>query len=362
MVRERILRWVDRFVRLPTVGFDISDFSVKYLEFITHGDKISVGRFGELVLPEGLVVKGEIVRVEELAKLLKEWGAKEGRALCSSFFTVSLPEEKSYLRVIQLPKIKQEEVPNAIRWEIEANIPLPLDELVFDYEIVGSTENHQDHLDVAITAFPRSIVESYVRTFELAGLNLFALELESLALVRAAASDIDPAKSIIIVDIGHNRASFAFFSGGSVVFTQTNELGGKVFEENIARSLGVDRVKAALIKKEVGLNKKEYEGKVFSALLPAVSVLLDELRRSISYYHDYAHLHEKDRNIDEILLTGGDSNLLGLDTYIGSALKIPVYRFRPFVTARNRLLPTIPPISRSQAMAFSAAIGLAMRP
>ena len=73
MIRERVLRWVDRFVRLPTVGFDISDLSVKYLEFIPHGDKISVGHFGELVLPEGLVVGGEIFRVEELAKLFKEW-------------------------------------------------------------------------------------------------------------------------------------------------------------------------------------------------------------------------------------------------------------------------------------------------
>lgn len=361
MIRERILRWADRFIRLPTVGFDISDLSVKYLEFVPHGDKISVGHFGELVLPEGLVVKGEIVRVDELANLFKEWVSKEGSIFRSHFFTASLPEEKSYLRVIQLPKIKREEVPNAIRWEIEANIPLPLDELVFDYEIVGSTEDRLDHLDVAITAFPRSTVESYVHTFESAGLNLFALELESLALVRAAAQDLDTQKSIVIVDIGHNRASFALFSGGSVIFTQTNELGGKVFEENIAKSLGVDRAKAALIKKEVGLNKKEYGGKVFSALLPAVSVLLDELRRSITYYYDYAHLREEDRKIDEILLTGGDSNLLGLDTYLGSALKIPVHRFRPFAGVRNRLLPTIPPISRNQATAFSAAIGLAMR-
>ena len=101
---------------------------------------------------------------------------------------VSLREEKSFFRVIQLPKVKIADIGKAIRWEIEANIPLPFEELVYDYEVVDSFDEHLDHVDVVISAFPKTIVDAYVRVLGAAGLRLACLELESQAIVRSVNS------------------------------------------------------------------------------------------------------------------------------------------------------------------------------
>src|SRR3989344_7102977 len=111
------------------------------------------------------------------------------------------------LRLIQLPKIKREEVSGAVRWEIEANVPLAPEELAYDYEIVEPPENTLDHIDVVITAFPKTVVESYLRVLKEAGLRVSALELESQALVRSTIAESQQKETVVLADIGRGRTS-----------------------------------------------------------------------------------------------------------------------------------------------------------
>ena len=104
-IREKIVSWADSFLRPPLLGLDISDTSIKYLKF-RSGQKLSFDAFGEIAIPPGVIVSGEIKDEEAFARVLNGWLAKEGRSLRSSFVAVSLPEEKSFSRVIQLPKVK----------------------------------------------------------------------------------------------------------------------------------------------------------------------------------------------------------------------------------------------------------------
>ncbi len=360
-IRNQILRIADPFIRIPVLGLDISDLSIKYLKF-GGGRMLTLDDFGEVTVAEGIISNGEIRDEEALVTTLNSWLLKDGRRFRGSFVAVSLPEEKSFLRLIQLPKIKREELGNAIRWEIEANIPMPADELSYDYEVIEPLEGGADHFDVVLTAFPKAIVESYVRVLKKSGLEPLALELESQAIIRAAIADLKERTAKLVVDMGRTRTSFIIISGGAIIFTTTIELGGRLLEEHIVRGLGVDWGKAVVLKKEVGFNKKELEGRVFTALVPPVAAFGDELRRSIEYYHNHTkHIHGASESIEEILLVGGDANLNGLDTYLSSMLKVPVRLANPFASIRHRLAYAIPPIAKNKALAFTTALGLAMR-
>ena len=346
--------------RLPIAGLDISDRSVKYLAFNPR-DRNTLAGYGEIVLPEGMIISGEIQEEDALASILTKWIQGEGNMFRSYFFSVSLPEEKSFLRLIQLPKVRTEEVQNAIQWELEANIPLPQEELIYDYEVIESSQTNLNHFDIVLTAFPKTLVESYTRVLKKSGIRLWALELESQAIVRASVAYARGRTGTILVEIGYSRASFIVFAGSTIFFTTTVELGGKVFEENIASNLKVSPEKAAALKKEVGLNKREQEGRVFMALVPAIAVLADEIHRSIEYYQSHtAHIHGAAQDVQEILLAGGDANLFGLDTYLSVVLKIPVTRVDPFaaIGITNSTLPLIP-IKKS--LAFVSSLGLALR-
>lgn len=357
-MKGRIFNWVDRAIRLPTLGMDISDRSIKYLRCMI-GKDVRFEIYGEVDVPEGVIAGGEIVREEEVTRILADLARREEKYFRSSGVVACLPEEKSFLRALSLQKVKPEDVGNAIRWEIEAEIPLPLADVAFDYEIISADA---DHLGVVLTAFPRVIVESYVRVLTRAGLRPVTLELESQAMVRALIPHTSENHARIIVDMGHTRTSFIIVAGRNIVFTTTIAVGGELLEEHISKALGVDRAEAALIKKENGLAKHAYDGKTFGAMIPVLDALADELTRIMeSYQRHVAHTHGGDADITEIILSGGDANLLGLDTYLASATHIPVALADPFAAIAGALGGAVPPIPKNEALAFSAAIGLALR-
>ncbi|MBI2056461.1 MAG: type IV pilus assembly protein PilM [Candidatus Sungbacteria bacterium] len=360
-MKDLILRTIDPFLRRVNIGLDISEHSAKYLAF-TRKKPFAVDISGEIEIPEGIIEQAEIKKEEELAAIFRAWRLVLPRHLQSAEITVSLPEEKSFVRVIQLPQIEKDKVAQAVRWELEANVPIPQDQLIYDYEVIEPLENHINHVDVAITAFPKSIIEPYVRVLKIAGFTVAALELESQAIIRACIPELRTRHACIVIDMGRNRTSFIIFSGGAIRFTTTIPLGGKTLEENIMKALGVKQEEALEIKKTVGLDKKALEGKVFAALVPAMSAFADELHRAVFFYQDHAtHTHGAEPFISSLFLSGGDANLLGLATYLGSSLQIPVNTVNPFATAHRFMATTTPPLPPQLALAFTTAIGLALR-
>ncbi|KKW20808.1 MAG: Tfp pilus assembly protein, ATPase PilM [Candidatus Adlerbacteria bacterium GW2011_GWC1_50_9] len=312
-MKKFIAHKISNLLRLPVVGLDISDRTFKYLKLAFDG-KIEVEAFGENDIPENIIEGGEIKDESKLTEIFKKWKKNNAQILRSSVVVASLPEEKSFLRLIQLPKVKS-----------------------------------------------RSIVESYTNTIQAAGLTLAALELESQAIIRAVVQAGTPKSAKIIIDLGKTRTSFITFAGSAIIFTSTIKLGGNTFEENIMRALAVDREKAKEIKEKMGLNRSTNKD-VFTALTPALSVLVDELKRVIAYYQEHVeHLHGVDQTIDEILLVGGDANLFGIDTFVASALKIPVRQADPFINIKKLFDASFPPIPKTELLAFATTIGLSLR-
>src|SRR3989344_4857930 len=87
------------YLLMPAVGVDISDSSVKFAEFIKSGDGLRLGRYGERSIPDGVVVKGMIQKVEELADTLRALK----REMHITFIRASLPEEHAYIFQTHIP-------------------------------------------------------------------------------------------------------------------------------------------------------------------------------------------------------------------------------------------------------------------
>ena len=362
-LREKILRWADSWTRIPVFGLDISDLSIKYLQFRPDGKGPKPDIFGEIPVPEAVIENGKIKKEDELEKILSGWLAKEWGKFRSAFAVVSLPEEEGFLRLIQIPKIKRDEVANAIRWEIEGNIPLPLNELVYDYEVVEPPDSNFDHLDVVISAFPKTVVESYLGVLRRAGLKVLAMEVESQAIVRSLLPYLTRSgEAKIIVDIGRTRTGIIIFAGGAIVYTTTVNFGGKILEENLMRNLNISMEEAVAVKNGKGLDKNAYEGGIFDALLPALSALADELKKTITFYQTHAkHTHRVDGLIDSIILIGGDGNLLGLATYLSGALKVRTVMGDFLSVLSSSPSFPIPALPRNKSLAYATAIGLGLR-
>jgi len=323
---------------------------------------VAIEAFGEIEIPEGVMVSGEILREEEMIGLLRDLVRREHACFRGGGIVASLPEEKSFLRSLRLENVKSQDIGDAIRWEIEAQIPLPVENIIYDYDVVPGSPAESRSINAVLTAFPKALVESYVRMFTSAGMPLAAMELESQATVRALVSDFETSPARVIVDMGRTRTSFILLAAGEIIFTTTIAIGGHALEESIGTVLGVGPEEAARMKKEVGLAKNASEGKIFSALIPTVGALADELQRTIQSYQNHL-VHEPGAHGDivEILLSGGDANLSGLDTYLASVARIPCRRADSFEALRFHIGDAIPPIAYRESLGYATAIGLALR-
>ena len=166
----------------------------------------------------------------------------------------------------------------------------------------------------------------------------------------------------IVLDIGRTRTSLVLFAGEAILYTSTVDAGGLLFEQYIAKQLHVTQQEAEEIKISIGLDRNQKNGEIFAALAPAISIIGDELVRAISYYQSHtSHTHDATPTVQRILISGGDANLKGMDTYLASVLKVRVERADPFSVIKDQLSYDIPPLTRHDALAFTVAIGLALR-
>lgn len=343
------------YLMMRGVGVDVSDRSIKFVEFEESDNRLKLKKFGEDILEEGIIVNGEIKNKDELVSFLKKIRQIRG----FSDVVLSLPEEKAFLSLVELPKMSEEEIKTSLSFQIEQYVPLKKENIIFDFEITSSSVK-SDHFDVLLLAFPKNLIYDYCEVFEKAGFTPLAMELESLSLARSLVPE-DNKDNILIIDFGKTRTTFAVLRGSSLRFTSTVSLGGRDLEKMIARALGIKLFEAEKVKKDFSLTGLRKEDRIYEAILPILSSLEDEIRKHQGYWQNHLlHQSEEKSGIKEIILAGGDANLNGLPEYLSQRLAMPARLGNPWIKVGS-FEDYVPEISRRESLAYSVAIGLALR-
>ena len=206
-----------KFLEINAFGLDISDRSFKYAMIERVRDRVELTAFGKGEFPEGVIAEGEIKNEEVVAEHLGR--ALRAAKLPTNRVIMALPEEKGFLRRIELPeKIDPDKMRSTLELHIEEHVPLAVEETIFDYERVGLRE-------VIVSVFPRAIVERYMAVARRAGLEVLALETEAHALLRAAVPR-EEKRPVMVIDMGETRTGFLIADEGVVASTATKPIGG----------------------------------------------------------------------------------------------------------------------------------------
>ena len=381
------------FLSLKTeaFGLDISDLSLKIIKLKKKGKFLRLESFGKEDIPAGIIKGGEIEKEDELAEIIKGALKKvKGKKISTKYVVTSLPEEKAFFQVIQMPKVSKEDLRSAVIYEAANYIPLPIEDVYLDYQVIPPLQNSLDHLDVLINAIPKDTTNPYVSCLKMAGLEPVALEIESLAIIRALVKNRVATSPILLIDFGATRTSFIIFSGYSLRFTSSIAVSSNDFTEIIAKNLGVKREEAESLKIKHGLEEKiklkikdeqskikRERGKIFEALIPALVDLIQQIKKHLYYYQTHAsHEHlpppsqggpqptdgkAGGQGVSKILLCGGGSNLKGFPGFLSSELKLPVELGNPLVNIFSKKQKSALGLSFEEALGYSTAFGLALR-
>jgi type IV pilus assembly protein PilM len=347
-----------RYLTMPSVGVDISDRSIKFLELIRVGGDIRPGRYGELPLPPGAVEGGSIQNSQAVSAAL----AVLRKKYHFEFIRASLPEEKAYLFRTDVPAAPPRDIRTNLEFQLEENVPLSPAEAVFDYDIIGPGEK-SGFFEAAVTVVPASFASAYLDAFKKAGLTPLSLEIEAQAIARAVVPRHDAGASMVI-DFGRTRTGISIISRGAVAFTSTVDIGGDPIDAVIRRLPGGD-ADIDRIKNERGFLRTLDNADLVESMAGVIAALKDEINRHVVYWNTHEEKHEgrPDRKHDPVgamMLCGGNANLAGLAEHLSSVMRMPVSRANVWTNVFS-FDAFIPDLSASKSLGFATAVGLALR-
>jgi type IV pilus assembly protein PilM len=347
-----------RFFPVPKIltrhatALDLSSASLKIIELAKNNSELKVVRSGEVVFPEGTISGGEIENRDALKAALIE--AKKTYHL--DRVVLSLPEEKSYLFMISIPYISEKELRGVIELKLEEYVPLPPENIIFDYEIIRYRPTANE-LDISVAVLPRALVVSYIDVLREAGISVMRLYPEAGAVARAIIPHANMQPTMII-DFGHSRTGISIVEGKYVLFNTILEFGAIDITRAVMKDFNVSYEEAEKLKREKGV-REEGEKNLFSSALSSLAVLKDEIHKYHTYWNDRATKEKSGGKIEHMIFSGGGSALNGLQEFLASYIDVPFSVANPWVNVFS-LEKEIPAISRNDALRFATAIGLAL--
>lgn len=317
-------------------GLDVGTSAVT-IAGVVPGDPPTLEAFGQVALPPGTMREGEVADAaaltEAVARLRDEVGVKKATVRLG----VSSP--RVVVRRIEMPVMTRDEVAGALDFQAADFIPFRLDEAVLDFAILGPVERGDPGgtdaaatMDVLVAAVPESVVVPIVAAVEAGGLQVGAVDLVPLALVRAIRPRVpalvggeggedEPGGAEAIVSFGGGVTSVVVQQAGEPRFVRVVGGGGTALTEAVAESLGVPEQTAEAMKRTLGeALDEEWATPTLSALATPVAALLEDVRNSISFFR-----HQPDAlRIERIVAVGGTACLPGLTDRLTTLVGIPV--------------------------------------
>lgn len=340
------------------LGLDLSDLSIKVARLQSNGSSEYVASYATVQMSVGCISDGEIQKKDQVVSAIKKAVSIAGpKKIKTKKVICSLPETKAFLRIITIPKMTDAEIEEAVKWEMEANIPLRLDQVYYDWQMVPeSLTSGKDKLNLLVVAIAKKTVDQVIEVLELSGLEPVGLEIESIAQTRSLLDENDEEKTVLVVDIGDRRTSLSISKGGVTCFTSSTALCGQSLTEVISKGMGVSFEEAEKIKISNGIGNAEKNDSLFKLCSPVLDNLIADIEKSIDFYLTGL---KYSKNIDRIILCGGGANAKGIIEYVSKKLGRNVEIGNPWAnmkTAKDAQL-----IEGSQAVQYSTAIGLALK-
>ncbi|MGD9388652.1 MAG: type IV pilus assembly protein PilM, partial [Gammaproteobacteria bacterium] len=263
-------------------------------------------------------------------------------------------------KVIQLPaSFNENELEGQVALQADQYIPFPMEEVSYDFEVIGPTENDPDMLDVLLVATRTENVEQRQAAVEAAGLKTVIVDVEAFAvenacrLLRHQMPEDGVGHNVAVMDFGASSTTFSVLRDLKVMYTRDFAFGGQQLTEEIMRTYGLTLEEAGRAKKEGGL-PSNYEPEI---LEPFIDDMTQQVSRSLQFFLASGTNREQP---EQILVCGGCANIPGVADVISSRVGIPTQVGNPLgmmkISSRARSQGVM-----KDATALLTACGLALR-
>jgi len=350
-------------INSPAFGLDISDSSIKIIQLKKNRKLFKLVSWGETQIEPGVIENGEIRNEDKFLELLKQTIKNiKGEKIKTKNAVISLLEKKTFLRIIQLPIMTKEEMRSAIIFQAENYIPLPINEVYFDFQVIPLDPKIKDHCDVLLVVFPKKIIDQYLTALKKIDISPMAIETESQTMSRVLSKNNAEKFPFFAINFGKSNTIFTIFSEHSLRLSASIPISSQDLTKAISQSLKVDTEKAEKIKLKYDLKDSKKDKEVSKAIEPILNDLCEQIKKYVCYYQTYGcpeypntDKNTKGEKIEEIVLCGNGANLKGLPDFLSSKLEISVKLASPWLNVLEKETADLP------LLGYINALGLAIR-
>jgi len=295
--------------------------------------------------------------VEAVREMMAEMRIRHGPV------NYALPAQSVFARFVKLPAVEQEKIERIIAFEAQQNVPFPIDEVVWDYQVVGGGLGEQ--VQVVLVAIKVDLLEAINGGVEQTGLSAALVDVAPMALYNAFRYNYPEAEGCsLLVDIGARTTNLLFIEPGRF-FSRSLPIGGSAITAAIAREFGETFEAAEARKKRdgfVGLGGAYAEpadrdvARVSKIARSTMTRLHAELLRSITHYR----AQQQGNRPTRVLLCGGSAGMPYMREFFQEKLQLPIDFFNPLHNVAIADSISAHEVARS-AHLLGEVVGLALR-
>jgi type IV pilus assembly protein PilM len=342
----------------PVLGLDITSSSIKLIELSFSGGQYSVEAYAAEATPQNAMNEKAIVDVDAIGEAIARAARRAGAR--TKDVAVAIAGDAAITKVIQMPRnLNDADLEAQVEMQADQYIPFPMEEVAYDFEVLGTSEKDPDSIDVLLVASRSENVEQRRAAVAAAGLATRIVDVEAFALENACRlmthqmPDGGVDRNVAVVDFGASTTTFSVLRNLKVMYTRDFAFGGQQLTEEIMRTYGLSLEEAGRAKKEGGL-PANYQADVLD---PFIDDMTQQISRSLQFYLASGSGREQP---EKVLICGGCANIPGVAEVVQSRIGIDAVRGEPLGQMKISSRARAQAVQRD-AVSLLTACGLALR-
>ncbi len=311
------------------LALDLGASKIVLAEFhISKAGDLELMRYG--ICPTGAETKSESDKLAYIVTAIRDIMREQGIRPAPMLMTVS--GQAVFPRFVKLPPVGRDKLKQIVQYEAEQNVPFPIDEVVWDYQLIGGDEGE---LNVMLVAVKIENIKRLTDAVQAAELEPEIVDVAPMALynaVRFNYPELDVCS--MVLDMGARSSNLVFIEENRI-FSRSIPVAGNTITQELMKEFDVDFDAAEAIKREHGFvafggvyagpdnETAERASKIIRSVLTRLHA---EVNRSINFYRS----QQGGAAPSIVFLTGGSSIIPHVDTFFRDKLKVDVEYLNPF--------------------------------
>jgi len=311
------------------LAVDFGAGSLKLAEFeVNEAGGLRLKQYGIKALgPEGAQ---DSAREAVILKALQEMLAQKG--IKAKSINVCAPGFHVFSKFVKLPPVDAGKVGQIVEYEAKSNVPFPLEEVVWDYQIIGSAASGE--LEVLLVAIKSDVVEGLFRVAETAGLRQQLTDVSPAALCNSFRYNYGEFEDCsMLLDIGAKTSNLLFFEKGKF-FSRSINLGANSITQDFANESKLKFDAAEKLKIEEGFVSlggayEEPENPHQAAISKIARQFMTRLHIQVNQTMQFYRGQQGGSAPARLFLSGGASIMPYTAQFFAEKLNVPVEYFNP---------------------------------